>query len=105
MVIDLRTSLSATSVSAVLAVVERDRRVGTAGLDFAREELGDRANLTECDGDRTASRGRVCNPDGWRTVPRKGREPFRDLKSGVGGGIAERGRVVLVDCSISEAEQ
>ena len=104
MVIDLRTSLSAGSVSGVLPVVEKDRSVGIDGVDFAREVLGDTANLTVCDGVRTASLERVCSPDGWRTVPKKGREPFRDLKSGFGGGIAERG-VVLVDCSISEAEQ
>lgn len=88
---DLRTSLSAESLFAVLAAVESDRNVGMVGVDFVRTAFGDTDNLTGCEGIRIASLEGVCDPDGWPAVPEKGIEPLRDLRAGFGGGIAERG--------------
>ena len=96
MLMDLRTSLSAEFTSAVLAAVKIDCNVGIAGVDFGRTALGNTTDLEDCEGVRKASLEAVCDPDGWRAFLEKGVRPLRDLKPGFGGGIAERG-VVLVD--------
>ena len=96
MLMDFRTSLSAESISAVLPAVVSERNVGTFGVDLAEKAFGDIADLMDCEGVLIASLEGVCRLEGCRTFPEKGVGPLRDLKLRFGGGIAERG-VMLVD--------
>ena len=55
MLIDLLTSLFSGSRSRGVVVVDIDRKVGMAGLDFAETVLGDMAGLRDREGVRKTS--------------------------------------------------